>query len=54
MGFQSKYDFARHINKEHGLPVYEMDPVESSPATPVVSSIKGASTTMNFILPVTI
>ena len=41
MGFQSKFDFARHINNEHRLPVYEMDPVESSPATPVVSSIKG-------------
>ena len=41
MGFQSKFDFARHINNEHGLPVYELDPVESSPATPVVSSIKG-------------
>ena len=41
MGFQSKFDFARHINNEHGLPVYEMDPVESSPAKPVVSSIKG-------------
>ena len=27
MGFQSKFDFARHINNEHGLPVYEMDPV---------------------------
>ena len=41
MGFQSKFDFARHINNEHGLPFYEMDPVESSPATPVISSIKG-------------
>ena len=41
MGFQSKFDFACHINNEHGLPVFEMDPVESSPATPVVSSIKG-------------
>ena len=41
MGFQSKYDFARHINDVHGVPVYEMDPVKSSPATPVVSSIKG-------------
>ena len=41
MRFQSKFDFARHINNEHGHPVYEMDSVKSSPATPVVSSIKG-------------
>ena len=41
MGFQSKVDYANHVNNEHGLPVPELDPSETNPSTPILSSIKG-------------
>ena len=41
MGFQSKVDYANHVNNEHGLPVPELDPQETNPSTPILSSIKG-------------
>ena len=41
MGFQSKADYANRAKTEHGLPVPELDPRETNPSTPILSSIKG-------------
>ena len=41
MGFQSKVDYANHVNNKHGLPVSELDPQETNPSTTILSSIKG-------------
>ena len=41
MGFQSKDDYANHVNNERGLRVPELDLRETNPSTPILSSIKG-------------
>ena len=40
IGFQSKVDYANHVNNEHGLPVPELDLRETNPSTPILSSMK--------------
>ena len=40
IGFQSKTDYANHVNNEHGLPIYDMAPEDINPVKPTVSSIR--------------
>ena len=42
IGFQSKTDYANHVNNEHGLPIYDMAPEDINPVKPTVTSINGS------------
>ena len=42
IGFQSKTDYANHVNNEHGLPIYDMNPEDKNSVKPTVTSINGS------------
>ena len=42
IGFQSKTDYANHVNNEHGLPIYDMAPEDINPVKPTATSINGS------------
>ena len=42
IGFQSKIDYANHVNNEHGLTIYDMAPDDMNPVKPTVTSNNGS------------